>query len=200
MDNTNLKYANMPHRVILIEGLDRLGKSTLIENIQQLFGYYQVIHMSKPKLLYVYGGGANESATNNAKAQQHYQRECFINMMHLMKSEAHIIFDRSHLGESVYAPLYRKYDGDYVFALEKAMGVTDIDNVHLVLLTEDFACSKHFVDDGLSFDITKRKDEQQMFIDAFNRSRIASKRIVCVTDPSTGNFRDQLDIVRDALI
>jgi hypothetical protein len=37
--------------ILIIEGLDRLGKSTLIKNIQHRFGFYQVIHFGKPEIL-----------------------------------------------------------------------------------------------------------------------------------------------------
>jgi hypothetical protein len=37
--------------IYIIEGLDRLGKSTLIKNIQHRFGFYQVIHFGKPEIL-----------------------------------------------------------------------------------------------------------------------------------------------------
>jgi hypothetical protein len=185
--NNNLKYSAMYHRVILVEGLDRLGKSTLIQNIVNYFGYYQVIHMGKPKALEAYTGSL-----------QAYQTECFSNMFRLMHSSAYIIFDRAHLGEYVYSPLYRKYEGDYVFSLERAMGVADLNDVHLVLLHEDFSKSKHFVDDGLSFDISKREEEQNKFFGAFDKSIIRSKVKVCVT-ADDGTFKDQLDILKEAV-
>ena len=37
----------------------------------------------------------------------------------------------------------------------------DLPDTRLILLTEDFSVSKHFVDDGESFDITKREKEQE---------------------------------------
>ena len=40
--------------VYAIEGLDRLGKSSLIEDIINQQGFYQVIHFGKPKVLQVY--------------------------------------------------------------------------------------------------------------------------------------------------
>lgn len=196
-------YANMPHRIILVEGLDRLGKSSLIENIQQKYGYHQVIHMSKPKLLEFYGPRSDDLTVTPASKQlslKRYQQDCFINMFNMMRSDAHIIFDRAHLGEFVYAPLYRNYPGEYVFALEQAMGVADIPEVHLVLLTENFNMSTHFVDDGESFDVSKRKEEQDLFITAFNRSRIKSKKIVCVTDPRSGAFKPFDTILEEALL
>jgi hypothetical protein len=111
---------------------------------------------------------------------------------------ARIIFDRAHLGEMVYAPLYRGYDGTYVFDLERIYAMDCAFRVRMILLTEDFTISKHFVEDGQSFDPTKRQEEQDKFISAFNSSIIPDKRIVCVTDPSTGQFKEQQQILEEA--
>jgi thymidylate kinase len=189
------------HRVYIIEGLDRLGKSTLIENIQRESGFYQTVHMSKPKKLPFYERQTvvPPKLVENNEVLFMYQRDSFITMFNLIHSDAHLIFDRAHLGEAVYAPLYRGYSGDYVFELERAMNVNDAEGVRLILLTEDFKTSKHFVDDGESFDITKREQEQQMFLNAVSRSRFKDKKIICVTDTTTGQFRSQMDILTEAI-
>ena len=119
--------------------------------------------------------------------------------MKLAQSGARIIFDRWHLGEAVYAPLYRKYDGNYVFDIEQRYDMGECHMVRLILLTEDFDASQHFVSDGDSFDDSKREQEQNRFIAAFNKSSIPDKRIICVTDPTTGNFRPAEDILKEAL-
>jgi len=190
--------------VYAIEGLDRLGKSTLVEGIQRELGFFQVIHFGKPQRLekYKYSIMPDDIAHDRDNCYPelfHYQQACFRNSMKLSQSGARIIFDRWHLGEAVYAPLYRKYDGNYVFDLEKRFGIDETSMVRLILLTEDFASSQHFVSDGDSFDDTKREAEQDRFIAAFNKSIIRDKRIICVTDPTTGQFRDAADILKEAL-
>lgn len=193
-----------------IEGLDRLGKSTLIEGIRQKLGYYEVIHFSKPqkleaykgsKTVYFRGDGVIPHQVPPEHAQAfHYQRAGFLNSMLLAKSGARIIFDRWHIGEAVYAPMYRGYDGDYVFEQELSTGLADTDNVRLILLTEDFDIAKHFVDDGESLGpIEKREEEQQRFIAAFHRSNIRDKRIISVTDPGLGGFKPKDRILSEAL-
>lgn len=190
--------------VYAIEGLDRLGKSTLVEGIQRELGFFQVIHFGKPQRLEKYKNALMPEDIAHDRdlcypELFHYQQASFRNSMKLAKSGARIIFDRWHLGEAVYAPLYRKYDGNYVFDLEKRYDVDQESMVRLILLTEDFDASKHFVSDGDSFDDTKREQEQNRFIAAFNKSIITDKRIICVTDPSTGNFRPAEDILKEAL-
>jgi thymidylate kinase len=182
--------------VYAIEGLDRLGKSTLIKNIKNKLGFFQVIHFSKPERLKAYGHLNSES---NGDLYT-YQLESFNNSMIMAKSGAKLIFDRWHLGEAIYANLYRKYDGEYVFDLEKKHDMERHSrNISLILLTENFSCSKHFIDDGDSFDVTKRQDEQELFIKAWEKSIIRNKKIVCVTDSSTGKFKSEMQILNEVL-
>lgn len=177
--------------IYVIEGLDRLGKSTLVKTIKNRFGFYQTIHCGKPEALDVY--------SKCGDSLERYQICSFLQTMLMATSETpyRLIFDRWHLGEAVYAPLYRGYNGDYVFALEKECEL-DKAPISLILLTENMDISTHFESDGASFDDSKRADEQQMFIEAFNKSIIRDKRIVCVTDPKTGGFRSPQEIFTEA--
>lgn len=185
--------------VYVIEGLDHLGKSTLIEGIKQKLGYFQTIHFSKPELLSVYRGAVHsENLSDKASMQLAYQQESFRNSMIMVNSGARLIYDRWHLGENVYAPMYRGYSGSYVFKYEKMHRLDLNSNIRLILLTENFEKSKHFKDDGESFDITKRREEQEMFIKAFDYSIISDKKIICVTADS-GDFRPKDEILNDAL-
>lgn len=174
---------------ILIEGLDRLGKSTLADNIQANYGHFQKIHFGKPLNLPHYSEHKKKFQHIKMSEAELYQRHSFENMFKLIDSDARIIFDRAHLGENVYSPIYRGYAGSYVYDYELSYDLGHRDDTLLVLLIEDFAIAKHFVDDGLSFDITKREHEQQLFLEAFNKSRFKNKKVVCVTDQACGGFR-----------
>lgn len=184
-----------------IEGLDRLGKSTLIDGIRQKLGYFEVIHFSKPQKLAAYAQTAAVAGVPPQSLQAyHYQQESFRNSMLLAKSGARVIFDRWHLGEAVYSPMYRLYDGSYVFDFEKHHDLDYVSGLRLILLTEDFDVSRHFVDDGESLGaIENREEEQERFIEAFNRSIILDKRIICVTDPGIGGFKPKDWILAEAL-
>lgn len=186
----------------MIEGLDRLGKDTLIKEIQHERGFHQVLHYSKPEVLECYTPKADLQAPETMRAAlRAYQEASFRTMFSIMRDAkfSHVICNRAHLGEMVYAPLYRGYDGSYVFELERAFNIELLFNLRLVLLVEDFDTSRHFVDDGESFDITKRRDEQDRFLDAFERSHIADKRIVQVTDSSTGGFKQREQILHEVI-
>ncbi len=200
-------FPDCPINVFAIEGIDSLGKSTLISNIKNAAGFFQVIHFSKPEILDVHylnmfdsGSPGDERAKRDALFI--YQSRSFENSMLIAKSGARIIYDRWHLGECVYAPMYRKYDGNYVFDIEQVHEMNLAENVRLILLTEDFETSNHFQDDGLSLGSSSRENrelEQTRFLHSFNKSIITDKRIICVTDKTTGKFRDQYDILSEAV-
>lgn len=172
----------------LIEGIDRLGKSSLCENIQRELGYYQLVHSSKPVKLDKY-----TSVHSSRSPLEIYQTVCNENMFKMIQSRSRLIFDRAHLGEMVYAPLYRKYDGDYVLDLEAAH---DTLGARLVLLiTTNFDMLK---DDGESFNWDNKVLEQQMFLRAFTQSNIKDKVIVDVHD-GKGGHKSFEDVLKETL-
>jgi hypothetical protein len=201
----------------LIDGIDRLGKSSLIERIQQDLGYHLVVHYDKPKVLgnilstvkYIKQADPEEldpwfvpiqSLPEEDIARRLYQEDTNRNMFELMETEVPIIFDRTHLGEMVYAPLYRKYDGGYIYDIEeqfiKSKPFTAEDSVRLILLTT--SNFDMLVDDGLSFDPSKKEEEQNLFIEAFNRSKLTNKVIVDVHN-GKGGYRDYEEIYSEAV-
>lgn len=70
---------------IIIEGLDRSGKSTLSEEISKIFGF-KVVHCSKPK--------TNDPYKEYVDLFKEYDGQ-------------NVVFDRFYLGEYVYSNLYR---------------------------------------------------------------------------------------------
>lgn len=175
----------------IVCGVDRLGKDTLIDNIQQKLGHHFVLHYSKPQAL--------EAYDNDAKK---YQEESFYRGFSLIEncrwglSRTNLIFNRFHLGECVYAPLYRGYTGTYVFDLEEEFDVETWDRVKLILLTtSDFSIVQ---DDGESFDFSKKEQEQELFKQAFYRSAFPCKTMIDVAD-GKGGFKDPLEILKLAI-
>lgn len=180
----------------ILEGIDRLGKDTLATNIQHRLGYHLVLHYSKPLVLDCYNSQGIRAA------QQAYQLASFQSLFALLAettSSVPLICNRAHIGECVYAQLYRGYSGEYVFDLERNFEVSAFEHVRLVLLVEEFSRSKHFVDDGRSLGAPeKRRSEQALFLEAYRKSRFRDKRIVNVTGDD-GRFRPPAEILDDAL-
>jgi hypothetical protein len=58
----------------------------------------------------------------------------------------------------------------------------------------------HFVDDGESLGhVTHRREQQDRFIAAFEKSNIRDKRIICVTDAALGGFKPKDWILHEAI-
>lgn len=173
---------------ILIEGIDRLGKSTLIENIIQSTGFRLQFHLERPEQLNCY-------TLSNSDPLQKYQLETYRNMFSILQSNANTLWDRAHLGEVVYAPKYRNYSGDYVYTLEDASLQSLVNSKLILLYTSDLnICT----DDGLSFDFSARGDEQQAFKEAYAKSKMPNKVAIDVHD-GLGRFKDPQDIMKLAL-
>ena len=84
--------------------------------------------------------------------------------------ESVLILDRSHLGETVYSPIYRNYSGDYVYELEnivehpkKVFVITLIDKAENLISRED----------GHSF--STNIDQKNKEIDAFKKANSNTK-------------------------
>lgn len=191
----NKVYTNAPS-IFIIEGIDNTGKGNLLNEINNQIGFYQTIKFSGPK-----------KCSSLGDDLQKYQRASFTNAFSMIQTllgplsrTPRLIFDRFHLGELVYSPLYRGYSGDYVFDIEKQflknIGIVKLAEIRLVLLVA--TDPSKLPDDGKSFDVSKAGNEQSMFIDGFNRSIIKNKVIVNVQDEN-GNFRKSSDIFQEAV-
>lgn len=170
----------------IIEGIDRLGKSTLVKNMLNELGYHQVIHLAKPKIIEKY-------TKESGDPLQRFQYEQYINYFEMLRApNLNLIFDRGHLGEAVYSPIYRGYSGDYVFKEEYTVS----SDVRLILLTtSDFSFLK---DDGGGHNWANKEKEQDRFIDAFNKSTIKNKVLIDVSN-GTGGFKSAKTILDLAL-
>ena len=175
---------------VIVEGVDQTGKSTLIAGLQDRLGYFHVVHYQKPQRLSYYQDLLSD------QAEEVYQRDAFKSMFNLLASPVRIICDRSHLGEVIYAPMYRRYSGDYVYELEQSYPEVCNDTLLVLLYTSSF---KIINDDGKSIDVNKREDEQRLFLKAFHRSFIKHKLTVDVYG-GNGSFRSSQEILDEVCV
>lgn len=153
-------------KFIIIEGTDNTGKDTqqnlIIEKVNNLV--FQKLHYS--------------SLPFKGDKEKHisYSQKLYNDMFKLMTvskdKDINIIFNRSHLGESVYSPLYREYSGDYIFDIEKKYVNSLRKELYLITLTND----PHTIlkrDDGKSF--YGNEEEVKAEVDGFNRAHRLSK-------------------------
>lgn len=164
---------------IICEGVDRLGKGTLIENIQKNFSAIPVIPCGKPP---------------KVENVLEFQKEFFKNGFEILNQKtSNIIFDRFHLGEYVYGPLYRNTNPNFIFDLELKYINAQCDTILVLLYTKDFSIME---DDGLSFDFNARDKEQEIFFEAFDKSKMKNKIKIRV-DNGVGGYRSPIDIFND---
>ena len=161
----------------IVEAVDGLGKTTLIQGIKNVKGYYPIMHYQKPELLEIY-----QEANSIISPLYEYQYATFVSMMQLIESKIPMIFDRSHIGEYIYAPMYRNYDGKYIFELEKQYNMANQYHTKLILLTT--SNWEYIIDDGKCHDFTKRVEEQQRFIEAFDKSILPNKIKIDIAKPN----------------
>ena len=162
---------------LIIEGIDRLGKDTLIQKIKDAFGYHLMVHYQKPEKL------ANYAECDNPL--QRYQRASFYEGFQLLKTSIPTIYNRFHLGEYVYSPRYRNYSGEYVFEMEEQYApFAEEDTLLILLTTSDFSFIQ---DDGESFDFSKKEEEQRDFKIAFDKSKFKYK--ICIDVSENGFYK-----------
>jgi hypothetical protein len=162
-------------KFIIIEGTDNTGKDTqqnlIIKNLKDKV-FHKVHYSSLP-------------FKDDVEMHTSYSKKMYEDMFKMMvlckDQDINIIFNRSHLGESIYSPLYRGYSGDYVFDIEKGFVNTLRENLYLITLTND----PHTIwsrDDGKSFYKNEEgiKAEVDGFIRAHRLSKIKNKLLLNV--------------------
>jgi len=95
------------------------------------------------------------------------------------------IFNRSYLSETIYAPLYRGYSGDYVFDIEKRYTTQLADQLYLITMVNDPAILMSR-DDGKSQhgSLEDIQAEVDGFVRAHHKSSIKNKLLIDVKDMS----------------
>ena len=140
--------------VIIFEGPDNVGKSTQIDMLRKAFHDFeistQVIHCSNFK--FRTNIDDKYSVETQAKVLKEMSKRYYTKIMQIMNVyntkddnyESVLILDRSHLGETVYSPIYRNYSGDYVYELEnivecpkKVFVITLVDTAENLISRED---------------------------------------------------------------
>lgn len=181
---------------LIIEGIDRSGKSSLIQALLKEFGPFVVIHSGKPTDSDMVHELFKKDVESGESSLKIFQEIYFSQLFNLMRtstaSKVNLLFDRAHLGEFVYAPRYRNYDGTYVFEEEVRFDLANTDTYLVLLNITNFS---KIVDDGQSFDFSAKEAEQKDFIEAFERSTLKKKMINVTT--KNGDYKSRKTIVRE---
>lgn len=122
-----------------------------------------------------------------------WQKAHFEDMFDLIKTtldngSRNLILNRAHLGEYVYSPIYRGYEGNWVFDLEKSfLNSSDFyqSNVKLFVFYDSNNSNLHFREDGKSFSNHNDENldkERNRFLKAYEKSMITDKRLFDLSD------------------
>lgn len=157
--------------IIIFEAPDNCGKTTQI------------------KLLNKFIANNNENVMNlhcmtfgisDNKVCEDYSREYYRNLMDVLKTmyekTQYIILDRSWLGELIYGPIYRDYNGGFVLNIEKEFMEENKEIWEHVCLISITDTPERIIarDDGDSFstDVDVKKREILHFLNAHRLSNI----------------------------
>ena len=190
--------------LIVIEGLDGVGKSSLISELQRDFYATKhiiplVIHCQKPKCFI-------EEAEDFQK--KYYEKLMLETIPELLGYDNGynriIILDRSWLGEHIWSKFRGGYSTLFIQEYEKRM-MKIIDprnnNTFMFLLEHsEVFLEKRYKDDGLSMFKTEeeRKDCKAQFQFCFSESFIKNKHYIPVSSPDGNWFTRQevFDIIQ----
>ena len=185
-------------KFIIIEGTDNVGKDTqqnlIIEKMSE-YVFHKLHYSSLP-------------FKDDKEKHGTYSKKLYDDMFKLMmktkigntkddKESINLIFNRSHLGETVYSPLYRGYSGDYVLDIEKKYTKELRENLYLITLTND----PHTIlkrDDGKSF--YGNEEEVKAEVDGFKRAhRLSTIKNKLHVDVGTMSAIEVSNIIVDFL-
>ena len=167
----------MQNLLVIFEGQDRVGKDTQITLVKKLLypeRLFQVLHYSKVPF-------------DTNKENMIYSLKLYYDMFRLFyKNDFNFIANRSHIGEMVYGPLFRHYDGDYVLQIEKRFADNPKwNNIALVTLVNDASILLER-EDGSSLSKGKLEimdKEKRLFKLAHEKSIIPNKLLIeCKND------------------
>ena len=177
--------------VIIMEGIDCVGKTTQIIRLQRALerdgGAVFVIHCESVKSFDKDEAKIDYKSKIKWVSQKRYAGMLKIAAQYANDPDVHVIFDRAHLGEHVYSPIYREYDGSYVFDFEKMLGSDALNSIFQFVLIDDpeRAVARDTArGDGQSFtlDVQKKKEEIDKFIDAYCNSSIRHSHLINIKD------------------
>jgi len=166
--------------IYIFEGMDNCLKDTLI----QLFRY------TLPPQTQILKYNSPPAGISNV---EHWQQAHFKDMFELLEinlnnSSRNLILNRAHLGEYVYSPIYRGYEGEWIFDLEKNFfDSSDFyqSNIKLFVFYDSDNSKLRMREDGNSFSVNDDENlnkERSRFLKSFQKSMISHKKLFDLSD------------------
>lgn len=172
--------------LLIIEGMDRCGKSTLVEHLRKRY-------FTSPNILVHHSSSPPKVDDPNAWELNHYESLFQASQMLVDDYSYNVIFDRFHLGAAVYGEKYRDANPAHVYELD-ARYLHDYSRAALILLTDDpEAISARDDGDSLEKSLKDYHDTMSAFIEAFNVSSCVNKLHINVS--GNGGFVNTIPTV-----
>jgi thymidylate kinase len=171
--------------ICLLEGIDAVGKDTQSDNI---VNYLLKKSTWAGPLQAHYGKSRNEE-----HGKLTYQS--FIKIIGENYKDTNIVFNRSHLGEAVYSPMYRGYDGQFIFDYELQLIEQHPDirkYVYLFVFVDDVSAvikrdTKRNDGKTFSLDPEKKQQEIDLFKQAYENSNFTHKYLIDISQTGDAN-------------
>ena len=172
--------------ILIIEGMDRCGKSTLVEQLRKRY-------FTDPRILVHHSSSPPKVENPNEWEVQHYKSLLDTSYYLNYAEDFNVIYDRFHLGAVVYGKKYRNADPEDIYAIEHMLIRKD-DEIALVLLT-DYGSRIVDRDDDDSIESSAEEFDEtgEAFEEAFHRSIIPNKLHINITE--NGGFKNTYDTV-----
>jgi len=175
-------------KVIIVEGMDNVGKDTQIKAICNHFpeDNFHTLHYHAIK-------SRSNSGARYAAEQTYSEMFRIIDTMY----DLNFILNRSHLGEYVYGPMYRNYkDPEYVFQMERTPLIQGVMNdAALLILTHNHPETLAEREDGDSLSqgqIELIEQERDRFYDVYLESAARHKLLLPVDGMSKEAVTDKV--------
>lgn len=176
--------------ILIIEGMDRCGKSTLIEQLRKNY-------FLNPNIFVHHSSSPPKVTDQNEWEIVHYRKLLDVSYALNYTHDFDVIFDRFHLGAIVYGKKYRNVDPEDIYSIEH-MYIHPNDEIALILLTDTIEAILARDDgDSLESHASEFDETRSAFETAFNRSIIPNKLHINVTD--NGGFKNTYQSVTQFL-
>lgn len=163
--------------MVVLEGPDNSGKGTQISNIYKLIARQGIVPFW---MHWANFGIADRNACVDFSERAY--RDMFFHCRQISLNGAVPILDRAHLGEWVYGKIYRDYDANFIWDIEKYFDAGSsvwFSTIKLITFIDE---PENLIkrEDGLSFstDLTKKAFEIGRFKEAHEMSRIKNKLLL----------------------
>lgn len=167
--------------ILIIEGMDRCGKSTLVEQLRKRY-------FTRPQTIVYHASSPPKVEDPSAWEVDHYE-ELFDAFDLMSFNGFDVILDRFHLGAIVYGQKYRDSDPAPIYEIDSEWANHMEEDCALLLLTDTTEAIMSR-DDGASMESSAQEYDgtRAAFLEAFHNSEIAYKLHINVTD--NGGFEN----------